>query len=72
MILVTGATGNIGRPLVHELEAKVSHLLRNLAEDRAWLIQAVLTVAPVPLTSKQPPNERGSGRARSRPGEDLA
>jgi uncharacterized protein YbjT (DUF2867 family) len=33
MILVTGATGNIGRPLVHELEARGA-TLRILARDR--------------------------------------
>jgi sarcosine/dimethylglycine N-methyltransferase len=57
---------------VPDFEAKVSNLLRNLAEDRARLIQAVLTVAPAPPASKQPPNERGSGRADQRPTEDSA
>src|SRR5580658_4720247 len=33
MILVTGATGNIGRPLVHELEARGA-TFRILARDR--------------------------------------
>ena len=49
---------------VPDFAAKAANLLRNLAEDRARLIQAVLTVAPAPLAPKQPPNERGAGRRR--------
>lgn len=43
---------------VPDLPAKAANLVRNLAEDRARLIQAVLTVAAAPLASEPPPNAR--------------
>jgi SAM-dependent methyltransferase len=45
---------------VPDFQAKAANLVRNLTEDRARLIQAVLAVPPAPLASEQPPNERGS------------
>jgi sarcosine/dimethylglycine N-methyltransferase len=38
---------------VPDFQAKAANLVRSLAEDRARLIQAVLTVAAAPLASKQ-------------------